>query len=52
MLVEALYKPSMYDTTPAFDTMKRLLAPFTEYKRAFSLSAVDVSSGEVKLFTD
>lgn len=52
MLVSGLYKESMYDTSPAFDTMKRLLAPFNQYKRAFSLSAVDVSSGEIVTMTD
>ena len=42
----------MYDTSPAYETMKRLYSSFHEYKRGFSLSAVDIETGEVVLLTD
>ena len=41
-LVASLYSESVYDTSPGLATMQRLLAPFSEYKRALSLSAVDI----------
>ena len=50
--VEGLYSESMYDTSPAYETMNRLFSPFHEYKRAFSLSTVDIETGEVVLLTD
>jgi len=43
--VEGLYLESMYDSSPAYETLKRLLSPFHTYGRAFSLSTVDVETG-------
>ena len=52
MLVSGLYRHSMYDTTPGFKTMKRLIKHFHGYKRALSLSSVDVETGQIVTLTD
>ena len=51
-LVSSLYSESVYDTTPGFKTLKKMLAPFTEYKRAMSLSSVDIETGAVVNLTE
>lgn len=42
-----LYKQSMFDTSPGFVTMQSVLSPYSEYKRAFGLSAVNIETGQV-----
>ena len=37
---------SVYDTSPGIETYKRLFKEFDGYKRRFTLSAVDVNTGE------
>jgi len=51
-LISGLYSESVYDTSPGFKTLKKILEPFTEYKRAISLSAVDIENGEIVEMTD
>ena len=41
-IVAIFEKPSMLDSSPAIDFMTNLLAPFGEFKRRFTLAAVDV----------
>lgn len=50
--VSGFYSESIYDSKPAFKTMKKLLAPFDGYKRAISLSAVDIENGQVVHLTN
>ena len=50
--VSGLYSESVYDTSVGLETMKRLLSPFKEYKRAFSLSTVAIETGAIVNLTD
>ena len=47
-----LTRNSLYDTSPGFETLRKIIAPFSEYKRKMSLSAVDIGSGEIINMTD
>ena len=47
-----LTRSSLYDTSPGFSTLRTILAPFSDYKRKMSLSAVDIGSGEIVNMTD
>ena len=51
-MAAGLYKQSIYDTSPGFVTMQEILAPYTEYKRAFGLSSVNIETGAVVTLTD
>ena len=47
-----LLSPSFYDNTVGLSTMKKLLSQFDGYKRAISLSAVNVETGQVVNLTN
>ena len=52
-MTAGLYKEkSIYDTSPGFNTLQEILAPFTEYKRAFGLSSVNIETGAVVTLTE
>ena len=42
--------PSLYDTTPAFETIKRITSPFGDFKRKISVTANDINTGELQTF--
>lgn len=50
--VSGFYKQSIYDTTPGFETMQRIFSKFSGYKRALTLSTVDIETGAVINLTD
>jgi len=50
--VEGLYRPSIFDSSPGFETLKRIFEGFDGYKRHLSLTAVDIETGHVVNMTD
>lgn len=43
---------SIYDSSPGLDTYRKVFAPYTEYKRAITISAVDANTGMKITLTD
>lgn len=50
--MSGLYSESIYDTRPGLETLKSLLEPFTEYKRAMVLSTVEIETGAIVNLTE
>ena len=44
--------PSLFDDSPALQTITDIVAPFGETKRQFVVSSVDVETGEYCAFND
>lgn len=51
-MAEGLTHVSIYDTSPGKAYLQEHLAPFTEYKRKLTLSAVDIENGQIVNMTD
>lgn len=51
-LVSGLFQPSIYDTAVGIETLSRILSRFDGYKRAISLSAVEIQTGAIINMTE
>ena len=51
-MIAGLDHVSIYDTTPGKEYLQEHLAPYSEYKRKLTLSAVDIQNGQIVNMTD